>query len=335
MSKGSTPTQQSSTVISEPSEFVKPYYEEALKGAQQLYQSDVPQYFPEATYVPFSGQTEAALRLQEQRALAGSPLLGQAQQQVSDVLTGQYLDPTQNIALQTGMQQAGLLSPIQAEIAKTAAGGYLDPTTNPYLQQAYQRAAGDVTSSLASQFAKAGRYGSGAMTETMGRSLGDIASQIYGGAYQQERARQLQAAGLAPSVAQAVTGLVSDPYQQERQRQLQTAQLAPGLSEQDYADISRLAQVGQTREGLQEAVLSDAMQRFQFEQQKPYTKLREYLASIGAPAGQQTVSAQPIYRNLGANLLGGATSGAYLGSLIPGVGAGLGAIGGGLLGGFF
>jgi hypothetical protein len=173
------------------------------------------------------------------------------------------------------------------------------------------------------------------MTETMGRSLGDIASQIYGGAYQQERSRQLQAAGLAPSVAQAVTGLVSDPYQQERQRQLQTAQLAPGLSEQDYADISRLAQVGQTREGLQEAVLSDAMQRFQFEQQKPYTKLREYLASIGAPAGQQTVSAQPIYRNLGANLLSGATGGAYLGSLVPGIGPMAGAIGGGLLGGFF
>ena len=308
MSKGSTPTQQSSTVISEPSEFVKPYYEEALKGAQQLYRSDVPQYFPEATYVPFSGQTEAALRLQEQRALAGSPLLGQAQQQVSDVLTGQYLDPTQNIALQTGMQQAGLLSPIQAEIAKTAAGGYLDPAANPYLQQAYQRAAGDVTSSLASQFAKAGRYGSGAMTETLGKSLGDIASQIYGGAYQQERARQLQA-----------------------------AQLAPQLAQQDYADITRLAQVGQSREGLQEAALADAMQRFQFEQQKPYTKLREYLASIGAPAAQQTVSMQPQYRNLGANLLGGALGGAQLGSLaqLSPMGT-LGAAGiGGLLGGFF
>ena len=94
-------------------------------------------------------------------------------------------------------------------------------------------------------------------------------------------------------------------------------------------------QVGQAREGLQEAALADAMQRFQFEQQKPYTKLREYLASIGAPAGQQTVSQQPIYRNLGANLLGGATGGAYLGSLVPGIGPMAGAIGGGLLGGFF
>jgi hypothetical protein len=272
MSKGSAPTTQATTSTVEPSEFVKPYYEEALKGAQQLYQSDVPQYFPEATYVPFSGQTEAAMQLQEQRALAGSPLLGSSQQEIQNILSGQYLDPA----------------------------------TNPYLQQAYERAAGGVKSDIASQFAKAGRYGSGAMTETLGKSLGDIASQIYGGAYQQERARQLQA-----------------------------AQLAPQLAQQDYADISRLAQVGQSREGLQEAALADAMQRFQFEQQKPYTKLREYLASIGAPAAQQTVSAQPIYRNLGANLLGGATSGAYLGSLVPGIGPMAGAIGGGLLGGLF
>ena len=274
MSKGSQPTQQASTVTAEPSEFVKPYYEEALGQAQQLYQSDVPQYFPEATYTPFSGQTEAALQLQEQRALAGSPLLGSSQQEIQNILSGQYLDPA----------------------------------TNPYLQQTFQRAAGDVQSQLGSMFAKGGRYGSAALAETAGRRMGDLASQIYGGA-----------------------------YQQERQRQLQAAQMAPQLAALDYADIGQLAQVGQQREAMEEAKLADAMQRFQFEQQKPYTKLREYLASIGAPTSQQTVSQQPIYRNLGANLLGGALGGAQLGSLaqLSPMGT-LGAAGvGGLLGGFF
>ena len=109
------------------------------------------------------------------------------------------------------------------------------------------------------------------------------------------------------------------------------------MAQQDYADIAKLAEVGRSREGLQEAALADAMQRFQFEQQKPYTKLREYLASIGAPTSQQTVSQQPIYRNLGANLLGGALGGAQLGSLAGlSTGGTLGAAGiGGLLGGFF
>ena len=134
MSKGSQPTQQATTVTAEPSEFVKPYYQEALGQAQQLYQSDVPQYFPQATYTPFSGQTEAALQLQEQRALAGSPLLGSSQQEIQNILSGQYLDPA----------------------------------TNPYLQQTFQRAAGDVQSQLGSMFAKGGRYGSAAMAETAG-----------------------------------------------------------------------------------------------------------------------------------------------------------------------
>jgi len=270
MSKGSTPTQQATTVTAEPSEFVKPYYEEALGQAQQLYQSDVPQYFPQATYVPFSGQTEAALQLQEQRALAGNPLLGSTQQEIQNILSGQYLDPT----------------------------------TNPYLQQTFQRAAGDVQSQLGSMFAKGGRYGSAALAETAGRRMGDLASQIYGGA-----------------------------YQQERQRQLQAAQLAPALAQQDYADIAQLAQVGQAREALSEAQLADAMQRFQFEQQKPYTKLREYLASIGAPTSQQTVSQEPISRNLAGGLLSGAVLGAGLGKDV-GFNPLYGAIGGGLLGGF-
>ena len=134
--------------------------------------------------------------------------------------------------------------------------------------------------------------------------MGDLASQIYGGAYQQERARQLQA-----------------------------AQLAPQMAQQDYADIAKLAEVGRSREGLQEAALADAMQRFQFEQQKPYTKLREYLASIGAPTSQQTVSQEPISRNLAGGLLSGAVLGAGLGKDV-GFNPLYGAIGGGLLGGF-
>ena len=56
MSKGSAPTQQTATTSYEPSEFIRPYLTEALGGAQQLYQSDVPQYFPEATMLVLAGQ---------------------------------------------------------------------------------------------------------------------------------------------------------------------------------------------------------------------------------------------------------------------------------------
>ena len=80
------------------------------------------------------------------------------------------------------------------------------------------------------------------------------------------------------------------------------------------------------------AKIQDAMTRFDFEQQKPYYKLREYLASIGSPYAQTTTRTEPIYRNTGAGLLGGAMQGYQLGQNF-GMG-GLGAAAGGLLGGF-
>ena len=81
------------------------------------------------------------------------------------------------------------------------------------------------------------------------------------------------------------------------------------------------------------AKIQDAMARFDFEQQKPYYKLREYLGSIGANVPTTTSQTQPIFRNTGAGILSGALSGAKLGGMIPGMNPMYGAIGGGLLGG--
>jgi len=274
MSKGSAQQLQTGTLTQDPSALTKPYYKEALKEAQRLFQSGAPQFFPEATYVPLSGQTEAALKLQEERALAGSPLLKQAQGQVGDILSGKFLDPE----------------------------------SNPYLKAAYEKAAGSAQGTLGSQFASAGRYGSGAMAETAGKRYGDIATDIYGGAYERERQRQMSALGMAPGLAQA-----------------------------DYYDIQQLGNVGQQREAFEEAKLADAMNRFNFEQQKPFNKLSQYMSYLGMTPGYTQTSSQPIFRSPGANLLGGALGGAQLGSLM-----GLGpwgiagsALGGGLLAGAY
>ena len=112
-------------------------------------------------------------------------------------------------------------------------------------------------------------------------------------------------------------------------------QLAPSLAAADYQDIQALGGVGQTKEAMEMAQIQDAMARFDFEQQKPYYKLREYLASIGASVPQTTAQTRPVFRNTGAGILGGAMQGAEMAGMIPGMGAGVGAIGGGLLGGFF
>ena len=271
MSKGSNPTNVTTTTSAEPSEFIAPYFQQAIDSAQDLYEGGTPNYFPNATYTDFAPETSTALNLATARATAGNPLLNQSQIQASNIL----------------------------------AGNYLNPSTNPYSKALYDQMAGDVTSSVNSQFTKAGRFGSGANQEILTQELGQLANQVYG-----------------------------DQYNRERGIQANTMMTAPQLGEMDYNDIARLQQVGAEKESLEQAKLQDAIARYDYEQQKPYLKLNQYLGSIGANVPMTTAQTQPVFRNTGAGLLGGAMTGAKIAGKVPGINPMLGAIGGGLLGGF-
>ena len=160
---------------------LKPYVQYGLNEAQSLYQSGLPQYYPGQTFVSPSGQTQAALQAQQNRALQGNPLLPAAQQQQQDVISGQYLanNPFFNQAL-AGAGQAA---------------------TNQYF---------DAINQAQSGASMAGRYGSGAqenlfnragstLANTLANRAGELAYQNYGA----ERARQEQAAMGAPQLAAA------------------------------------------------------------------------------------------------------------------------------------
>ena len=270
MSKGSNPTNVQTSTQSEPSDFIRPYYQEAIDASQDLYQSALPNYFPNNTYVATPAETQTALALATNRATAGNPLLNQSQTEAGNILSGNYLDPN----------------------------------SNPYSQALFNQMSGDVASKVNSQFTKAGRFGSGANQEILADSLGNLANQVYG-----------------------------DQYNRERQNMVNATQIAPQLGEMDYNDISRLNQVGDTREGIEQVKLQDAISRFDYEQQKPYLKLNQYLGALGANVPQNTVSTQPYFRNTGAGLLGGAMAGSQIAGAMNSTNP-LFALGGGLLGGF-
>tara|TARA_X000001382_G_scaffold128769_1_gene119228 strand:- start:1208 stop:2020 length:813 start_codon:yes stop_codon:yes gene_type:complete len=169
MSKGSSPSSITSTQSAEPSDFIRPYLTQAMDYNQDLFESDMPNYFPNATYVGYSPETETSLELARRRAVAGNPLLNQSQTQASSILSGDYLDPT----------------------------------TNPYTQGLFDQMAGDVTSRVNSQFTKAGRFGSGANQEILADSLGDLANTVYGDQYNREREIMANTMGLAPALGDA------------------------------------------------------------------------------------------------------------------------------------
>ena len=271
MSKGSNPSSVTTTTSTEPSEFIKPYYTQAINSAQELYENpNAPSFFPNNTYVDFAPETNTALQLASARAIQGNPLLGSSQQEINKILSGDYLDPT----------------------------------TNPYSQALFNQMAGDVMSDVNSQFTEAGRFGSGANQEILTQELGQLANQVYG-----------------------------DQYNRERELMASTMATAPGLGEMDYNDIAKLQGVGVEKESLEQAKLQDAIARYDYEQQKPYIKLNQYLGAQGASVPTNTIETSPVFRNTGAGLLKGAGTGMNIAGQL-GINPLYGAIGGGLLGGF-
>jgi hypothetical protein len=160
---------------------IQPYLSYGLGEAQRLYQAGGPKYYTGQTYVAPSQTTQAGLQALETRAMQGSPLVGQAQQQIQNTIGGDYLSG--NPFFQ------GAFAPA-AQAATTE----------------FNQAIGDISSAAS----KAGRYGSGAMGSLQDRASGQLAQQLSNAAgklayqnYSDERTRQQAATMAAPVMAQA------------------------------------------------------------------------------------------------------------------------------------
>lgn len=230
-----------------------------------------------------------------------------------------YVSPSQTtqMGLQAAQNRAMMGNPLvpaaQAQTLANIQGAYLGGS--PFFQgafapaaQAAQQSFYDAMGTIGSNASRAGRYGSPAMQNLENRALGQFSQALTNTAgqlayqnYADERARQMAATGAAPQMAQA-----------------------------DYQDIQQLLNVGQAQEGYQEMALQDAINRFNYQQNLPAAKLQQYLsAAYGSPQGG--ITTQPVYRNMGANILGGAIGGYALSGGNPYATAG-GAALGGLLG---
>ena len=211
------------------------------------------------------------------------------------------------------MQGSPLVPAAQQQLQQTIRGQYLG--ANPYLEAALQPAFGAAqrqyeaaTNQALSNFSRAGRYGSGAMQGALTNVGGEFARALTGAAGQLGYAN----------------------YADERARQMAAIQAAPAMAAQDYADIQRLASIGQQTEAYQEMALQDAINRFNFAQQAPYSRLQSFLSgAYGAPSGMQQVT--PVYRNPIGSALGGALAGSQFGPML-GASSGMGALAGGALG---
>ena len=283
---------------------IRPFLTEGLRQAQQIFLNQQPSFYPGQTYVDPSQATQESLAAQEQIARSASPSLAVGQ--------GAFL------------QSAGGLS-------QTAGGGFLQG--NPYQQQMMQAATRplqqafteQVLPGVSSLYSKSGRLGSGSMeralgqvSESYGRALGDVTSNLAGTQYQAERGLQQQAQMGLANIAQA----------------------APSIYAQQYIPAQQLAQVGAQQEAIAAQPLQEAMTRYAYEQRLPYEQLSGYLSSVyGSPLGSYGTQAQQLPQSTNrttgalAGGLAGGLGGYALGQAFPSIGGTLGAAGGAALGG--
>lgn len=249
----------------QPPAYALPYLERGMQGSADLYAAGGPEQYTGNRVVPFSPETEAAMAGTVARATNGSPVVGAGQDYVTKSLNGGFMG------------------------------------SNPYLDATFNKAAGAVTNQVQSNFATSGRNARGVDAAGFaGDMLNDLATQIYGGAYENERNRQQ---GVLPYV---------NP-----------------LAEADYRDLSALGGVGAQVEDLSGRMIEDAASRYEYEQNRPEANLDRFLQRIqGQDLGQTSTTQLPdVYRNRLPGALGGGMAGNAL------FGPPWGAVGGAILGG--
>lgn len=155
---------------------------DAFSDARGVYDRGAPGFFPGNTVAGMSGFSRDSLNAMANRAAAGSPLTGMAQDQTMRTMRGDYLDPASNPFLQ----------------------GAISTATRP-VTEAFRDV---VMPGIDSTFSAAGRFGSGAQLgaysdaqQDMARGVGDIATNMAFNNYGMERGNQMQAMGMAPGLA--------------------------------------------------------------------------------------------------------------------------------------
>lgn len=114
-----------------------------------------------------------------------------------------FTQQSQNLIAQRARDPNSITGRTQDALGDTISGKYLSPDSNPFLKASVQDALGMAKSSFAGQYGgQAGsNLGNSGYQEALARGLGATATNAYSNAYGQERQNQLNALGLAPSLA--------------------------------------------------------------------------------------------------------------------------------------
>jgi hypothetical protein len=261
MSKGGGSSKTTSTQKVEPWSGAQPYMLESMKRYQSVGNTPYEAY-PGQRIADMTPEQRIGLGMTTQRAIAGSPVMNAAQNNLYGTLTGQYMSPA----------------------------------TNPWLKQNVDTALGQAGGAINAQFNKPGAWGSSSHEGVMAREFGNIASNMYGQNYDNERTRQMQANMFAPQAAAS-----------------------------DYADAQALTGVGDVYRSYEQDLLNQQLADWYEKKNYPQTMADWYGSRIAQMGGMGSASTtkgpNPYQANPMANAIGAGTAGYGIANSILGAGA--------------
>jgi hypothetical protein len=243
--------------------FASGYLDRAQNVADQQYQP-----YTGATVAGFNPFQTSAFQGIADRASAGSPTMNAANQQAVGTMNGYYLNG------------------------------------NPFLQSQIDSAQGDLTK----QWNNVAKPAWDTAMSNSG-SFGN-AGVAQANAYAQE--------GLQKNLGQISSNMRFQNYDQERGRQMQAMGMAPSFANQDYQDLNALQGVGNTIQGQDQKMLTDQYNRFLDSKNYPNQQLDVMRNALsGVNFGSNTTQTAPG-TSTGASLVGGALTGASLWKMLFG-----------------
>lgn len=276
---------ETTTQKSEPWAQAQPYLTDIFSQSKNLYNQGQ-EYYPGSTVVPFHGDTlsgMSGLKNQFQQSPLGLSQATGAVTAATDA-QGAGANPFSQQIQNAGGQQttAGINT-----LNQFAGGG-----ENPYLDKMFNKSAEMVRDNTQAAFSKAGRYGSTANQETLQNGMNDLATNIYGGAYESDQNRRMGAAQQLGQTQQndfnrqlGALGTLGGYANQASDRSLQAASMMPGLNDYAQSGNRGLMELGGYKEQMAGQQLQDSMDRWEFGQNAGWDQLNKYNQTVQPIAG--------------------------------------------------
>lgn len=309
---GSSQQPVTTTQSSSPWSGAQPHLLDVMAQAQAKSGQDI-------GYLPWTGPTQAPKDPALDLGLIHASSIAQQNAQGSPGVMG-GLNLAQNMIANEGLSQGNRQAAGQyGSIYNDATGNQ-----NPYLLDVIAANDRRIADKINSSMSGAGRYGSGAHTGVMARALAEAANPILAQDYTN---RQQLRMGATQGLENLYSGGLA--------RAGQFSQLVPALEEARYAPANQLMNLGNFETGRAQNDLAAQVNLWNAQQARPWEQLARYSGIVGGMGGLGGTTIKTAPSNAaptGQRILGGALGGAGLGSMFGPIGAGVGAIGGGLLG---